>query len=173
MKNLATYISGIQSLEILDISGNIITERKEKSFGVKYALEGIIKITGLRKLSIGGNRGINNDGTLQQLMKLISESHSLKQLNISQMGMDEKNCKEFSEYLIKEFEKDWNLNTSIRELTWDSDFKGGKQWLMETIPNVYNMRLTYIKMAGIFEEIDQMTIKAKLKSVGIECVLSD
>ena len=39
------------------------------------------------------------------------------------MGMDLKNCKEFSEYLLKEFGKDWNLNSSLREITWDVDFK--------------------------------------------------
>ena len=37
--------------------------------------------------------------------------------------MDAKGCKEFSEFLLKEFAKDWNLNSSLREITWDSDFK--------------------------------------------------
>jgi hypothetical protein len=39
------------------------------------------------------------------------------------MGMDAKNCIEFSEFLLTEFAKDWNLNSSIREITWDQDFK--------------------------------------------------
>jgi hypothetical protein len=70
MKNLATYITGIPTLEILDISGNIVSEKKgEKSMGIKNAFEGIMKIkNNLRKLIISGNRGINNDGTLKVLM---------------------------------------------------------------------------------------------------------
>ena len=66
MKNLATYISNIPSLEILDISGNIEREKKdEKSIGVKSVLEGIMKIkSSLRKLIISANKGINNDGTM-------------------------------------------------------------------------------------------------------------
>ena len=69
MKNVATYISGMPSLEILDVSGNIINERKEKSFAVKNLLEGLLKSKNkLRALNISGNRGINNDGTLNLLM---------------------------------------------------------------------------------------------------------
>ena len=124
MKNVATYISGMPSLEILDVSGNIINERKEKSFAVKNLLEGLLKSKNkIRTLNISGNRGINNDGTLNLLMQYVSESRSLKQLDISTMGMDAKGCKEFSEFLLKEFAKDWNLNSSLREITWDSDFK--------------------------------------------------
>ena len=125
MKNVATYISGIPSLEILDISGNIVAEKRgEKSLAVKILLEGLLKSKNkIRTLKISGNRGINNDGTLNLLMQYISESRSLKQLDISNMGMDAKNCKVFSEFLLKEFAKDWNLNSSIREITWDQDFK--------------------------------------------------
>ena len=79
MKNVATYISGMPTLEILDVSGNIISERKEKSFAVKNLLEGLLKSKNkIRTLNISGNRGINNDGTLNLLMQYVSESRSLK-----------------------------------------------------------------------------------------------
>lgn len=152
------------TLEILDISGNIEREKKdEKSIGIKSVLEGIMKIkSNLRKLLISRNKGINNDGTLNVLMQFISESRSLKQLEISNMGMDAKNCKEFSEFLLKEFAKDWNLNSSVREITWDQDFKvdakTAKKWMTESMLKVYNLRLTKLRMAEVFDEKDHSSI---------------
>jgi hypothetical protein len=69
MKNLATYISGFTCLEILDIAGNIITEKKgEKSLGLKNVFAGILnRKHSLRKLVISNNIGLSNDGTLTLL----------------------------------------------------------------------------------------------------------
>ena len=82
------------------------------------------------------------------------------------MGMDAKNCKEFSEFLLKEFAKDWNLNSSVREITWNNDFKAdaksAKKWITESIPKVYNLRLTNLNMAGVFDEKDHSSIIDKL-----------
>ena len=42
MKNLATYVSGMPSLEILDIAGNIVAEKRgEKSLAIKNIFEGL------------------------------------------------------------------------------------------------------------------------------------
>jgi Ran GTPase-activating protein (RanGAP) involved in mRNA processing and transport len=111
MKNLATYISNIPNLEEFDISFNIITEKKgEKALGLKYIFAGILaKKHSLRKLMISGNRGIGNDGTIDLLQQLIEESSTLTQLEMSAMGMDAKICKSFTEYLIGQFGKKWNL----------------------------------------------------------------
>jgi histidinol phosphatase-like enzyme len=92
----------------------------------------------LRKLVIGSNKGLSNGKTMQLLQQIISESSSLKHLNMSNMHLDAKECKQFSDYLIQQFGKQWNLNSSIREIVWDEDYKSdvkaAKKFMAEQIP---------------------------------------
>jgi hypothetical protein len=71
------------------------------------------------------------------------------------LGMNAAQCKQFTEFLLNHFAIQWNLNSCLREITWDVDMKCdlklAKKFMTEQIPKVYNLKLTKIKMAGVFE----------------------
>lgn len=85
MKVFAKFFANMGSIEILDVSENIVDD---KSKALKILLEGLIQAKhSLRELNISKNKSINCEGTIDLLQKLMSDNLCLHSLNISNLGM--------------------------------------------------------------------------------------
>ena len=70
----------------------------------------------LSSLNISYNKG--GDLAVQSLVNLVDKCTHLRELDISFTGISKQNAVKLADGFAKSWEKNWNLNSSLRKIVW-------------------------------------------------------
>lgn len=130
----------------------------------------------LIEVDISHNHYHKRPEAVHSLCQLIEQCHLLEKLDISSLGLDRPGCEQVLQCLIKQFNHNWNLESNLQSLTWNSDLKCCEQmaskFLTDTLPKTYNLHLKHLSAQGVFKTAASSAKARKaLKSAKIEAVL--